>query len=147
MKGLPWHKFFCLPVHNTSRHRQAIIRWFLRKYEHTNGDGLHINYAETFCWLIYKQEILGRNNSLLSFHCYYLDSVIGYSVGFINGKDLWRTQLGWPHMAWHICTKFHDDRFRHLSNIKGITSTVSGAVVLALLMRENYDIRNWDDFK
>jgi hypothetical protein len=46
-------------------------------------------------------------------------------------------------MAWYIHTKFHDDRFRYSSNIKGITSTVLEAVVLVLLMRGIYDLLHW----
>jgi hypothetical protein len=37
-------------------------------------------------------------------------------------------------MAWQKHIKFHDDRFRHSSNIKGIISTACEAVVLVLLM-------------
>jgi hypothetical protein len=49
-------------------------------------------------------------------------------------------------MAWCIHTKFHDDRFGNSSNIKGITSTMSKAIMLMLLIEGIYEIRLLDDF-
>jgi hypothetical protein len=46
-----------------------------------------------------------------------------------------------------IHTMFHDDRFRHLSNTKVITTTVWEPAVLVLLMGEIYESRRWDEFR
>jgi hypothetical protein len=45
-----------------------------------------------------------------------------------------------------VCTKFHDDQFRHWSNIIKviITSTISEAAVFVLLMVGVYDVCHWD---
>jgi hypothetical protein len=54
----------------------------------------------------------------------------------------------WDGLRWHdIYTKSHDDRFKHSSNIKNITSTVWEDMVLVLLMREIYDLRHWDGLR
>jgi hypothetical protein len=45
-----------------------------------------------------------------------------------------------------IRTKFHDDRFRHLSNITVITATIWEAVMLVLLNEGIYEVRRWDCF-
>jgi hypothetical protein len=55
--------------------------------------------------------------------------------------------LRWPQMAWHLYTKFHDDRFRHSSNIKGITLTFWEPIVLVLPMRGIYDVRRWNGLR
>jgi hypothetical protein len=47
--------------------------------------------------------------------------------------------LRWPQTH-DICTKFHDDRFRHSSNIKVITSIVCEAAVLVLQMGGIYEL-------
>jgi hypothetical protein len=44
-------------------------------------------------------------------------------------------------------TKFHDDRFGHSSNVKGITSTIWEAAVLVLLMERMYEIYRLDDLR
>jgi hypothetical protein len=56
------------------------------------------------------------------------------SVGITGGSYLWSAQLNWPQTAWHTDTKFRDDRFSNSSNINGITSTTSDAVVFVLQM-------------
>jgi hypothetical protein len=38
-------------------------------------------------------------------------------------------------------TKFHDDRFRHLSNITVITATIREAVMLVLLIERIHEVR------
>jgi hypothetical protein len=56
--------------------------------------------------------------------------------------------LRWPQVAWYtyqvswydIHTKYHDDWFKHSSNINAITSTIWEATVLVLLMRGIYDV-------
>jgi hypothetical protein len=46
---------------------------------------------------------------------------------------------------WHeIHTNLHDGQFKDSSNIKGINSINSEAIVLVLLMRGNYSLCNWD---
>jgi uncharacterized membrane protein YvlD (DUF360 family) len=53
----------------------------------------------------------------------------------------------WDGLRWHnIHTKFHNDRFKHSSNIKGIASIIWEAIVLALLMSGIYDVRRWNGF-
>jgi hypothetical protein len=43
---------------------------------------------------------------------------------------------------WHdISTKFHNDILRHSGNIKVITTTISEAVMLVLLMGRIYEAR------
>jgi hypothetical protein len=46
-----------------------------------------------------------------------------------------------------IQTKFHDNWFRHSSDIKGITSAIWEAAVLALLIRGINYIRHWDGLR
>jgi hypothetical protein len=46
----------------------------------------------------------------------------------------------------HICTKFHDDRFRHLSNTTVITATIGEAIILVLLIEGIYEVRHWIGF-
>lgn len=53
----------------------------------------------------------------------------------------------WNGFRWHdLCTKFHDDRLRHLSNITVITATIWEAVMFVLLIERNYNVRRWDGF-
>jgi hypothetical protein len=53
----------------------------------------------------------------------------------------------WDGFMQHdIRTKFHHDRFRHLSNIRVITATIWEAVMLVLLIGEIYELRRWDCF-
>jgi hypothetical protein len=41
----------------------------------------------------------------------------------------------WDGFIWHdICTKFHDDWFKHLNNIMVITATIWEAVMLVLMI-------------
>jgi hypothetical protein len=48
----------------------------------------------------------------------------------------------WDGLRWHdIRTKFHDDWFRHSSNVKLITSVVWEAALLVLLMGRIYEVR------
>jgi hypothetical protein len=54
----------------------------------------------------------------------------------------------WIGLRWHdINTKSHDDRFRHSSNIKGIASTIWGAVMLVRLMLGIYEVCFWDGLR
>jgi hypothetical protein len=54
----------------------------------------------------------------------------------------------WDGFRWHdIHTKFHEDWFRHSSNIKVITSTIQKAVALVLLRRRIYDECCWEDLR
>jgi hypothetical protein len=62
------------------------------------------------------------------------------SVGITNERDLWRCY--WNGFRWqgmHI--KFHVGGFRHWSNIKVITSTISESTTLVLVMGEVYEVR------
>jgi hypothetical protein len=55
----------------------------------------------------------------------------------------------WNWLRWHdihIHTKFHDDRFRLLSNITVITAIIWEAVMLALLIEGIYEARRLDGF-
>jgi hypothetical protein len=45
-----------------------------------------------------------------------------------------------------ICTKFHDDQFRHLSNITVITATICKSVMLVSLIKGIHHICCWDGF-
>jgi hypothetical protein len=47
----------------------------------------------------------------------------------------------------YIHDKSNDDRFRHSSNIKGITSKIWDAIVLVLLMTGIYDLRQWGSLR
>jgi hypothetical protein len=48
----------------------------------------------------------------------------------------------WDGTRWHdIHTKFHDDRFKHSSNIQIINSTISEAALLILLMGWSMPLR------
>jgi hypothetical protein len=55
---------------------------------------------------------------------------------------LWGTLLKFVHMAWYH-TKFHDDRFRRLSNVNAIAATIWKAVVFVLLMGMIYEVHSW----
>jgi hypothetical protein len=62
-----------------------------------------------------------------------------YNVGINDGAiyDVRR----WNGLMWHaICTKFHDDRFKHLSIITAITATILEAVMLVLLIGGIYEV-------
>jgi hypothetical protein len=45
-----------------------------------------------------------------------------------------------------VRTKFHEDWFRHLSNITVITSKIWEAVMSVLLIEEIYEVRCWNGF-
>jgi hypothetical protein len=47
----------------------------------------------------------------------------------------------------YMCTKFHDERFRHLTNVKVIASTIWGASVLVLLVGGIYDVCRWEGLR
>jgi hypothetical protein len=50
----------------------------------------------------------------------------------------------WNELRWHdISTNFHDDQFKHISNIKVNTTTISEVVMLVLLIEGTY---SWDAF-
>jgi hypothetical protein len=55
--------------------------------------------------------------------------------------------LGLLQVAWHVHSKFHDDRFRNSSIVKGISSTTSEVVVLVLLMSGICVSLIWDDLR
>jgi hypothetical protein len=51
-------------------------------------------------------------------------------------------------LRWYnIRTKFHDDRFRHLSNITVITVTIRDTVMLVLLIEGIYDVGHRDGLR
>jgi hypothetical protein len=53
----------------------------------------------------------------------------------------------WNWLKWHDkCSKFHDDQFRHLSNVTVITATIWEAVMLVLLIKGTYGVCHWDGF-
>jgi hypothetical protein len=53
----------------------------------------------------------------------------------------------WNGFRWHdICTKFHDDRFRYLSNTTVITATIREALMLVSLIEGIYEVSRWDGF-
>jgi hypothetical protein len=53
----------------------------------------------------------------------------------------------WNGLRWHdIHTMFHDDWFRHLSNITVIIGTIWEAIILVLLIEGIYEMRCWDGF-
>jgi hypothetical protein len=57
------------------------------------------------------------------------------------------TARRWNGLRGHdISSKFHGNRFRHLSNITVITATNWEAVILILLIGANYEVGRWDDF-
>jgi hypothetical protein len=54
----------------------------------------------------------------------------------------------WDHLGrYDIHTKFHDDRFRHSSNIAVIIWTIWEAAVLVLLMGQINEERRWDGLR
>jgi hypothetical protein len=59
-----------------------------------------------------------------------------YGVHRCNG-------LGWDD----IHTKFHEDSFGHSVNIKIITSTFWGAVIMVLLTGRIYGLCRWDNLR
>jgi hypothetical protein len=69
----------------------------------------------------------------------YLNSFRGYSAGITDERDLSRTPLKWPQVAYYIRTKFREDWFRRSSNIKVVQK-----FVLVLLMGGIYGARRWD---
>jgi hypothetical protein len=53
----------------------------------------------------------------------------------------------WNRLSWlDIRTKFHDDRFRNLSNITTNTATIWEAVMLVLQIEGIYGVYRWDGF-
>jgi hypothetical protein len=49
---------------------------------------------------------------------------------------------------WHdIHPKFHDDPFRHSSNITITAATIFEAVMLVLVLGEIYELRRWDGLR
>jgi hypothetical protein len=66
---------------------------------------------------------------------------VGFSVGITDWRNLQSTPLVWPLVAWY--TEFHDDRFRHLSNIQVSILTIWEAAVLVLLMGHKYRHTDW----
>jgi hypothetical protein len=56
-----------------------------------------------------------------------------------------RRQLKWTQMAWYS-TKFYDDQFRHLNDIRVIIAIISEIVMLVLLINWIYEFRHRDCF-
>jgi hypothetical protein len=53
----------------------------------------------------------------------------------------------WNYITRHdVRTKFHEDWFRHLGNIKVFTATVWEAVMLVSLIEAIYEVCHWDGF-
>jgi hypothetical protein len=98
-----------------------LIRWNYYVC-HWHGLRWHDVYIPSFL-----QSIMGFQ-AILKF-C--LSSLKGCEVVIIDGRDLWSKQLKWAQVAWYS-TKFHDDRFRHLSNIRVIIATIWETVMLVL---------------
>jgi hypothetical protein len=74
-----------------------------------------------------------------------LSNLKGCKVGITDERDLWRKQLKWAQVAWYS-TKFYDDQFRHLSNIRVITAIIWETVMLVLLINWIYELRHRDFF-
>jgi hypothetical protein len=70
--------------------------------------------------------------------------------GFVS--EIWEAVMlvllmGRIYARWHdVHTKFHYDRFRHLSNITVITATIWEAVMLVSLIEGIYEVCHWDGF-
>jgi hypothetical protein len=76
---------------------------------------------------------------LVIFSFYYLNNLKNCSVGIIDGMS-YNVYLR-NGFRWHdIHIQFHEDQFRHSSNINVITSTIREAAVLVLLMGGIYKV-------
>jgi hypothetical protein len=65
----------------------------------------------------------------------------GCNIGVIDGRTYeMHHSNGLRGQDTSIHTKYHDYRFRHLSNIKAITATILEAITLVLLIEEIYEV-------
>jgi hypothetical protein len=71
----------------------------------------------------------------------YQYNLRGCSAGFTDERDLWSTPLRWSQLTCTY-TKFHEDRFRHSSNIK-VTASTSWEVAWLVLLQGIYEVWWW----
>jgi hypothetical protein len=104
----------------------------------------YTNRVTATCWQSYCQRlrIEGATWSVTDPYAHilgFLDQNVPFAVcisSCILGYLIYATTVErvlW--YKWHIHTKFHNDSFRNLSNIKGISSTIWEPVVLVLQMK------------
>jgi hypothetical protein len=75
------------------------------------------------CGMIYLPRFMKISIDVQPILKFFLRNLKACNVGITDGRDLRSEPLRWTQ--WHdIHTEFHEDWFRHLSNIAVITTTI-----------------------